>query len=121
MKDQPDVIDKAGKKLLTDLSLKAVLITQGEKGMTILDDKNKIHHLKASARNVYDVTGAGDTVIASFAAALGAGANYFEAATIANISAGLVVEQIGTTAISFEMLQSAVVNLPDYNSNSPFV
>jgi rfaE bifunctional protein kinase chain/domain len=110
LQEQPDVIDKAGKKLLTDLHLKAVLITQGERGMTILDDKNKVCHLKALARKVYDVTGAGDTVIASFAVALGAGADYFEAAKIANISAGLVVEQIGTTAISQDMLQSEIKN-----------
>jgi len=121
LKEQPDVIDKAGKKLLADLNLKAVLITQGEKGMTILDNKNKICHLKALARNVYDVTGAGDTVIATFAAALGAGANYFEAATIANISAGLVVEQIGTTAISLGILQAAVKNLSEEDSKISFI
>jgi D-beta-D-heptose 7-phosphate kinase/D-beta-D-heptose 1-phosphate adenosyltransferase len=76
--------------------------------MTLFKENNEIYHLEALARKVYDVTGAGDTVIASFAVALGAGADYLDAAKIANFSAGLVVEQIGTTAITAEMLKEAV-------------
>jgi rfaE bifunctional protein kinase chain/domain len=105
-----DLVDQAGKKLLDDLSLEALLITQGEKGLTLLQKEGKTFHLEASARNVYDVTGAGDTVISSFAVAVGAGADYFEAAKLANISAGLVVEQIGTTAITREMLEFDLKN-----------
>jgi D-beta-D-heptose 7-phosphate kinase/D-beta-D-heptose 1-phosphate adenosyltransferase len=100
-----DLVDRAGKKLLDDLSLEAILITQGEKGLTLLQKDSEIFHLEASARNVYDVTGAGDTVIAGFAVALGAGADYIEAAKLANMAAGLVVEQIGTTAVTREMLE----------------
>jgi D-beta-D-heptose 7-phosphate kinase/D-beta-D-heptose 1-phosphate adenosyltransferase len=106
-----DLIKKAGKQLLEDLSLEALLITQGERGLTLLQKDLETFHLEALARNVYDVTGAGDTVIASFAVALGAGTSYFEAAKFANISAGLVVEQIGTTAITTEMLQAEFKNL----------
>lgn len=108
LNDEPGVIDKAAEQLVEKLKLKAILVTQGENGMTLLNDKNEMFNLEALARNVYDVTGAGDTVIASFAAALGAGANYYEAAKISNIAAGLVVEQIGTTAISCEMLREAL-------------
>ncbi len=109
--NRDDLINKAGIKLLEDLELEALLITQGEKGLTLLQKDSDIFHLEALARNVYDVTGAGDTVIASFAVAVGAGANYFEAAKFANISAGLVVEQIGTTAITKEMLLDELKNL----------
>ena len=103
--NEQNLIAKAGKKLLEDISLEALLITQGERGLALLQKDSEIFHLEASAREVYDVTGAGDTVIASFAVAIAAGANYFEAAKFANISAGLVVEQLGTTAITLEMLQ----------------
>ena len=74
--------------------------------MSLFQQNKEIAHLKALARKVYDVTGAGDTVIASLAVMLAAGANFQEAASIANISAGLVVEQIGTTAISIEVLRN---------------
>ncbi|HEY0427874.1 MAG TPA: D-glycero-beta-D-manno-heptose-7-phosphate kinase [Pyrinomonadaceae bacterium] len=105
-----DLVNKAGKKLLEDLSLEALLITKGEKGLTLLQKGGETFHLEASARNVYDVTGAGDTVIAGFGVAVAAGADYLDAAKFANLSAGLVVQQIGTTAISLEMLQSEIKN-----------
>lgn len=101
-----DLIDKAGKMLLNDLTLEALLITQGSKGMTLLQAEKNAVHLKASARKVFDVTGAGDTVIASLAVALGSGMNIHDAASLANAAAGLVVEQVGTTAISSEMLRT---------------
>jgi rfaE bifunctional protein kinase chain/domain len=103
-----DLIEMSGKKLIKDLSLDVLMITQGEKGITILRRNEENFHFEARARNVYDVTGAGDTVIASFAVAIGADANYVEAAEFANISAGLVVEQLGTTAINVEMIQNAL-------------
>lgn len=106
--DEPDLIEKAGKILLNKIKSEALLITQGEKGMTLLEKTGKNFHLGALARNVYDVTGAGDTVIASFAVAVGAGASFSEAAQIANIAAGLVVEEVGTTAISAALLEKAV-------------
>ena len=94
--------ERASEKISTD----SVLITQGEKGMTLFQGDGEIYRFDAMARNAYDVTGAGDTVIATLAVAIGAGLNFFEAAKIANIAAGLVVEQIGTTAISLEMLET---------------
>lgn len=99
-----NLIDKAGKILLNDLSLDALLITQGEKGMTLFQKNKKTSHLKATARNVYDVTGAGDTVIACLGVGLGSGLSFFEAAEFANLAAGLVVEQVGTTSINRTLL-----------------
>lgn len=99
-----EVIETAGNKLLSQLSLKHLLVTQGEEGMTLFQRNKKAVHLPVESRNVYDVTGAGDTVIACLAVAIGGGASFLEAAKFANRAAGLVVEQIGTTAISLEML-----------------
>ncbi|MCA1625181.1 MAG: D-glycero-beta-D-manno-heptose-7-phosphate kinase [Acidobacteria bacterium] len=105
-----DFVEKSGSALLENLSVEALLITQGEKGMSLFQKNKEIVHFNSHARQVYDVTGAGDTVIASLAVALASGADFCEAAHIANISAGLVVEQIGTTAISITMLKNALEN-----------
>ena len=97
-------IIETGAMLLSELSLDALLVTQGEEGMTLFEKGSEEKHLTAEPRNVYDVTGAGDTVIACLAVAIGAGASFLEAADFANRAAGLVVEHVGTTAISWEML-----------------
>lgn len=102
------MVDIAGKKLLDDLDLESVLITQGEDGMTLFRRGADRHHLDTRARDVYDVTGAGDTVIATLAVAIGSGADLETAAHLANIAAGIVVEQIGTTAIHVDDLKKAV-------------
>ncbi|MDQ3133021.1 MAG: D-glycero-beta-D-manno-heptose-7-phosphate kinase [Acidobacteriota bacterium] len=103
-----NLAEKAGKHLLEKLSLEGILITQGEMGMTLLQNNKGINennaYLKATARKVYDVTGAGDTVIAVMATALAVGANFRQAAEIANLAAGLVVEKVGTTIITREMI-----------------
>ncbi len=106
--DDQQVVDVAGQKLLRDLDLKSVLITQGEDGMTLFQQDSEPHHLQTVAREVFDVTGAGDTVIACLGVALGSGAGLLEAAAIANAAAGLVVEQVGTTAISAAELREAM-------------
>jgi len=97
-------IEKAGIGLISELDLKYLLVTQGEEGMTLFEKGKKVVHLPVESRNVYDVTGAGDTVIACLAVAVGGGADFTEAAKFANRAAGLVVGQVGTTAISIEML-----------------
>ena len=102
-----DSIESVGGQMIRDYDLQAMLITQGEAGMTLFEKDDAVTHLKVTARKVYDVTGAGDTVIGCFATAVGAGADFKTAAGFANIAAGLVVEQIGTTAISRAMLDSA--------------
>jgi len=103
--DIPDMVEIAGNQLLNELDLSMVLITQGEEGMTLFQKKKKPIHLGTAAKQIYDVTGAGDTVIACLGVALAAGLGLVEAARIANLAAGLVVEQVGTTAISRQMLE----------------
>jgi D-glycero-beta-D-manno-heptose-7-phosphate kinase len=77
-----------------------VLITRGEHGMTLLEESGRITNIPTTAREVYDVTGAGDTVIATLTLALTAGASPVEAAMIANQAAGLVVAKVGTATTS---------------------
>jgi rfaE bifunctional protein kinase chain/domain len=93
-----------GQHLLSQLAIAAVLITLGESGMLLLEPHDPAVHISAVARTVYDVTGAGDTVMASMGLALAAGAELRAAAWLANIAAGLAVEQIGTTAVTYTQL-----------------
>jgi rfaE bifunctional protein kinase chain/domain len=100
----------AGRTLLKKLSCDAVLITRGEQGMSLFE-RNKVAHIPTVTRDVYDVTGAGDTVIAVFTLAHAAGASMEEAAVIANHAAGIVVGKIGTAvATPGEILKSFSVN-----------
>lgn len=78
--------------------------------MTLFRRNDEPMHFPAAAHNVYDVTGAGDTVIATLATALGAGADMETAVNLANIAAGLVVQQVGTSSISLPELRLAVEN-----------
>lgn len=105
-----DVVERAGERLLNDLGLEMLLITQGEDGMTLFRKDASPEHLPAVAKEIYDVTGAGDTVIACLGVAMAAGYGFVEAARIANAAAGLVVEQVGTTFITAERL-SAIIKL----------
>ena len=98
------LVSRAGDTLLENLSLSALLITEGEDGMTLFESGAVTEHFDSLAQNVYDVTGAGDTVIATFAAAAAAGQTFLEAAKLANIAAGLVVGKIGTTVITKKMI-----------------
>ncbi len=96
---------KAGRKLLNSLACEAVLITRGEEGMTLFEkEKDTVTHIPTKAKEVYDVTGAGDTVIATLTMALAAGASYVEAAKIANHAAGIVVSKLGTATVTPEEL-----------------
>jgi len=93
-------LEKEGRKILKELELKYFVVTQGERGMTVFQRGDRPHRLPTFARQVYDVTGAGDTVIAMLALALAAGTDISEAAMLANLAAGIVVEEVGTTAIT---------------------
>ena len=86
------------------LGCDAVLITRGDRGMMLLEADGQPVYVKTAAREVYDVTGAGDTVIAALAGALAAGATMFEAASLANHAAGIVVGKVGTATASAEEL-----------------
>lgn len=102
------LLENSGRRLLETLSLSALLITQGENGIKLLEKNKKTVQLKATARNVYDVTGAGDTVIASLAVCLASGMNFRDSSEFANLTAGLVVEHIGTTAIDRDILLNSL-------------
>lgn len=106
-RDDAELAEK-GMCLLERLELGALLITRGEQGMTLLQREEMPVHLPAQAKEVYDVTGAGDTVISVLAAALAAGAPLSEATHLANVAAGLVVGKLGTASISAEELDYAL-------------
>jgi D-beta-D-heptose 7-phosphate kinase/D-beta-D-heptose 1-phosphate adenosyltransferase len=99
---------KAAAELIRErLACESVLITRGERGMMLLEKEREPVYVKTAAREVYDVTGAGDTVIATLSAALAAGASMLEAAILANHAAGIVVGKVGTaTATADEVVNS---------------
>jgi D-beta-D-heptose 7-phosphate kinase/D-beta-D-heptose 1-phosphate adenosyltransferase len=97
-----------GAELLDRLDMDALLITRSEQGMTLLRKDLPELHLPARAREVFDVTGAGDTVISVLATALAAGAELPDAVAMANIAAGIVVGKLGTATISMPELRRAI-------------
>jgi D-beta-D-heptose 7-phosphate kinase/D-beta-D-heptose 1-phosphate adenosyltransferase len=98
---------RAGKTLRKKLRAEAVLITRGEDGMSLFDSDG-VTHIPTVAQSVYDVTGAGDTVIAVFTLAHLAGASLREAAGVANYAAGIVVGEVGTATVSPDQLIETV-------------
>jgi rfaE bifunctional protein kinase chain/domain len=100
-------LEKVGGSLLSDLDAKAVLITRGEEGMTLFEKGRPSRHFPTRASEVYDVTGAGDTVISVLAAGLAAGASLYDSIELANAAAGIVVREIGTAAVTPEELAGA--------------
>ncbi len=105
--DGLEPLQRAARTLLERTGAASVLITRGEHGMALFEAAAE-HHLPTEARDVYDVTGAGDTVISVYTAALAAGASFLEAANLANHAAGLAVRELGTAAISAEQIGRAV-------------
>ncbi len=106
-KTEADLV-QAGDKLITELELDALLVTRGEQGMTLLRTNQQEFHLPARAREVYDVTGAGDTVIAVLAAAVAAGEPLENAVALANLAASIVVGKLGTATVSAPELRRAI-------------
>jgi len=105
--DEAELVAK-GLKLLAELELGALLVTRGEHGMTLLRQGFPALHLPARAREVFDVTGAGDTVISTLATALAAGEELPQAVALANLAAGIVVGKLGTATVSAPELRRAV-------------
>lgn len=103
IKDEKTLL-KAGRSLQKQLGCRSVLITRGEHGMSLFNGKQKVLHIPTVARKVYDVTGAGDTVISAFTIAHAAGASMKEASVIANHAAGIVVAEVGTAVATHEEL-----------------
>lgn len=97
-------ITEAGRKMLETLNLRALIVTRGEEGVLLIEKEQKPFRQEAVARTVFDVTGAGDTFISALAIVLGAGGDLVEAVEVANLGAGLAVEQLGTTIIDFAAL-----------------
>ncbi len=103
-----DHINWAGRELRRYLDLECLLITLGEHGMRLFEKEKNPVLIKTKAREVYDVSGAGDTVIATFTLGLSAGARKKEAADLANLAAGIVVGKLGTVAVTKPELLEAV-------------
>ncbi len=102
-----DTLIEAGQTLMRKFSLPSVLITRGEAGMSLFEKKT-VTHIPTLAKKVYDVTGAGDTVIATLALARASGATMGEAAVIANHAAGIVVAEVGTAVATSEAVRESI-------------
>lgn len=105
-------IRNMGQWLLTQLECDAVLITRGKDGMSLFEKEGNVTHIPTVAREVFDVTGAGDTVTGVVALSLAVGAEMIDAATIANMAAGIVVGKLGTATVTKDELKHhlAVLN-----------
>lgn len=108
----PQEIDlqEKGQQLLSAHHLQALLITRGEHGLTLLRPGEAPFHQPSQAREVYDVTGAGDTVIATVAACLAAGTSLENAVTLSNLAAGLAVARLGTASVTAQELSAAATS-----------
>lgn len=105
VKDNDDLVQKA-LKMIADYELKALLVTRSEDGMSLIRPDTAPVHLPTRAREVYDVTGAGDTVIATLAASLASGIDLVSSCEIANRAAGIVVGKLGTATVSVDELRA---------------
>jgi D-beta-D-heptose 7-phosphate kinase/D-beta-D-heptose 1-phosphate adenosyltransferase len=101
---------EVGRQLLQQLQCKAILITRGEKGMTLFQDSGEITNIPTMAQEVFDVTGAGDTVISVLTLALAVGADPKQAAVLSNCAAGIVVGEVGTATLKASELEDAMRN-----------
>ncbi len=100
---------EGGKAILRKTGTSAILITRGEEGMSLVErGRRTFFHIPAQARQVFDVTGAGDTVIGTLATGLGVGAPIRDAALLANVAAGVVVSEVGTAPITLEKLRRSL-------------
>jgi len=103
-------IEKMGKRLLEELD-STVLITKGEKGMSLFEKDGKTTNIPTFAKEVYDIVGAGDTSVAILALSLASGASFEEAAIIANHAAGITVGKVGTSTVSIQELGKSIENV----------
>lgn len=108
LKTEEDVLS-AGKTLLEKLNAENILLTRSEKGMSLFERNGRITHIPTHARNVADVSGAGDTVIATLTAVLTAGGTVGEASVLANIAGGIVCGEVGIIPIDPKELKNAVL------------
>ena len=104
----PNGVELAAKKIIKKTKCKYLLITEGEKGMSLFDKNGLIFKQESQAKDVYDVTGAGDTVIAVLTAAISSGFDIKDAVVLSNTAAGIVVGKMGTATVSLEELKRAL-------------
>jgi D-glycero-beta-D-manno-heptose-7-phosphate kinase len=107
--DNEQTLHKAGNLLLKRLKCDAVLITRGEQGMTLFEHIGRVTHIPTVAREVFDVTGAGDTVISTLTLAMASGASMVDAARISNYAAGIVVGVVGTSVVEPDELKQRII------------
>jgi D-beta-D-heptose 7-phosphate kinase/D-beta-D-heptose 1-phosphate adenosyltransferase len=112
--DEEEIVAK-GKALLGQLDLEKMLVTRGEHGMSLIDREIAPLHLPTHAREVFDVTGAGDTVISVLGASLGCDTSWEESTALANLAAGIVVGKLGTAAITESELRLALKNEQEHD------
>ncbi len=103
-------IAAAARELMAAFDFTALLVSCGKDGMVLVERGGGIRRLPAEAREVYDVSGAGDTVVATLGAALGAGASLLDAARLANAAAGIVVGKVGTAVVPASELAQALID-----------
>lgn len=106
--NKPPTLEQVGWGLMKKLNIESVLITLGEDGMALFEKNKKITRVPTAAREVFDVSGAGDTVIATLALAMAAGAKMQEAAKLSNLAAGIVVAKLGTATVTPAELKEAI-------------
>lgn len=106
-------IDRAGRALIERLNAEHVLLTLGERGMSLFDSGGAVTHVPTAARKVADVSGAGDTVISTLTMALAAGATIKEAALLANVAGGIVCGEVGIVPITVDALRHAALETSD--------
>ncbi|MBN1849993.1 MAG: D-glycero-beta-D-manno-heptose-7-phosphate kinase [Deltaproteobacteria bacterium] len=99
---------KAGTQMLDTLQCRSVLITQGKDGMTLFESDGEIYHIPTVARHVFDVTGAGDTVIGTLCLGLASKMDMRSAAVVSNFAAGIVVGEVGTSTVTSEQLTKVI-------------
>jgi rfaE bifunctional protein kinase chain/domain len=104
-----DAVEEVGKALMKRVKARNILLTRGEKGMTLFEETGTITHIPAKTRKVADVSGAGDTVISTITVALASGATVREATSLANYAGGVVCGEVGIVPIERDALVSAVL------------
>jgi rfaE bifunctional protein kinase chain/domain len=103
-----ETLIRAGMKMLNDLQCKSVLITQGKEGMTLFEKGEEPCHIPTIARKVFDVSGAGDTVISALCLGLASGMDLKSAAVISNLASGMVVGEVGTSVVTTQELKNVI-------------
>ena len=113
-----DDVERGGRELLERLKAKNVLLTRGEEGMSLFEGNGQVSHIPTAAVNVRDVSGAGDTVIATLTMAVAAGAGMYDACILANSAGGVVVGSVGIVPIQRDQLVEAASRLSNHSEDS---